>query len=318
MPNEIVIQAPAAGLMRGETIVVLITLKLETRLKARGIHARFWGAEEAKATYTTTSTDSNGNSTTETHTAVEHVHIVDQQRVLAGNERLGFFRGLLDAAATAVGGGQHTVMEPGEYPLEFEMTLPEGAPGTYKGKNSRIFYELSAWVDIPLAIDLKAKHSFEIPSLPVPEPTSQPVRVSYPGDAGKGLWDSMLGPDIRIELALASDVARQGETIEAIVVTECDKPLAVQALWVSLVGVEHTQAQGHQDNAHYAGQRVQICGPRSLQGSFSQTFSLPCNAAGPPTLCGSRFSVDWFVQVELDVPWAKDPKIRAPIRILSA
>src|SRR6185369_10163015 len=35
MPNELVIQAPAAQPLRGETIVVPITLKLETRLKAR-------------------------------------------------------------------------------------------------------------------------------------------------------------------------------------------------------------------------------------------------------------------------------------------
>ena len=46
MPNQLAILAPAGQLVRGETIVVPIVLTLEKRIKSRGIHARFWGAEE--------------------------------------------------------------------------------------------------------------------------------------------------------------------------------------------------------------------------------------------------------------------------------
>lgn len=111
-------------------------------------------------------------------------------------------------------------------------------------------------------------------------------------------------------------MAREGETIEGIIVTESDKPLALKAMWASLVGIEHSQAHKHRDTAHYASQRVQICSSRSVEERFSQAFSLPVELAGPPTLRGTRFSIDWFVQVELDVPWAKDPRIRAPVRLL--
>lgn len=316
MPNQLAIQPPSGQLARGETLVVPIVLTLEKPLKVRGIHARFWGAEETKATYTTTGTDSQGNTTTDTHTAVEHVNVVDQQSLLAGHEQQGFFRGLWDSLATSVGGGRHEIMEPGEYPFSIEVTVPQDAPPAHAGKNSRIFYELSARVAIPLAVDLKAKHSFDLPPLPGADPPSQPVRVRYPGDAGAGLLDSLLAPGVRVELALAADVAREGETIEGIIVTESDKPLALKALWASLIGIEHSQARDHHDTAHYASQRVQICSSRSLEERFSQTFSLPVELAGPPTLRGTRFSIDWFVQVELDVPWAKDPRIRAPVRLL--
>ena len=36
----------------------------------------------------------------------------------------------------------------------------------------------------------------------------------------------------------------------------------------------------------------------------------------PLTARGELFSINWFVQVELDVPWAKDPKIRAPVELV--
>ena len=229
MPNQLAIQAPSGQLARGETLVVPIVLSLEKPLKVRGIHARFWGAEETKATYTTTGTDSQGNTTTDTHTAVEHVNVVDQQSLLAGHEQQGFFRGLWDSLATSVGGGRHEIMEPGEYPFSIEVTVPQDAPPAHAGKNSRIFYELSARVAIPLAVDLKAKHSFDLPPLPGADPPSQPVRVRYPGDAGAGLLDSLLAPGVRVELALAADVAREGETIEGIIVTESDKPLGAQS-----------------------------------------------------------------------------------------
>ena len=126
-------------------------------------------------------------------------------------------------------GGRHEIMEPGEYPFSIEVTVPQDAPPAHAGKNSRIFYESLAWVAIPLAVDLKAKHSFDLPPLPGADPPSQPVRVRYPGDAGAGLLDSLLAPGVRVELALAADVAREGETIEGIIVTESDKPSGAQS-----------------------------------------------------------------------------------------
>lgn len=55
---------------------------------------------------------------------MEHVNVVDQQSLLAGHEQQGFFRGVWDSLATAVGGGRHEIMEPGEYPFSIEVTVP--------------------------------------------------------------------------------------------------------------------------------------------------------------------------------------------------
>ena len=75
MSNEIRIQPPAERIPRGKPMTVPVTVVLDGPLKVRGIHAKFHGAEQTKAIYTTTSTDSKGRVTTHTHTAVEHVDI---------------------------------------------------------------------------------------------------------------------------------------------------------------------------------------------------------------------------------------------------
>ena len=55
--------------------------------------------------------------------------------------------------------------------------------------------------------------------------------------------------------------------------------------------------------------------PRVIAPSLSTDFSLPAEFEGPSTAKGKLFSIDWFVEITLDVPWAKDPKIRAPITL---
>jgi hypothetical protein len=316
MSNRLLIHLPQARLARGETLLVPIVLVVEEPLKVRGIHARFWGAEETKAEYTTTSTDSDGRSTTTTHTAVEHTNVVDQQSVLAGGQPMGFFRGLGDSFATLLGGGRHEVLPAGEYPFEVEVTVPHGAPATHRGKKSRVFYELSAWVDVPLGFDLKANQAFELPPLPAAEESVQPVRVRYPDDAGRGFWDSLLAPDVRIELALAADAAREGDVVDGLIVIDTDRPQEVRALLASFMGIERTEARGHHDRIGYNSHALEIARPGMIQGRFSQQFSLPVELAGPPTIRGKLFSIEWHVQVTLDVPWAKNPQIRAPLRLI--
>ena len=57
MANEIRIQPPSEQISRGKPMTVQATVKLDEPLKVRGIHAKFHGAEETTAVYTTSSTD---------------------------------------------------------------------------------------------------------------------------------------------------------------------------------------------------------------------------------------------------------------------
>jgi hypothetical protein len=316
MPNEIRIQPPSEQIVRGKPMTIPVIVKLDEPLKVRGIHAKFHGAEETKAVYTTTSTNSKGQVTTQTHTAVEHVDITTQAHLMSGNERLGFFGNVSDAVATIFGGGKHETMQAGEYPFDIEVSIPADAPPTHVGKKTRVFYELSLQIDVPLASDLKATQSFDLVPLSTLAADTTPVRTRYPDDAGRGLIDSLFGPDVRIEMGLAADTFRPGELIEGIFCVETDKPLNCRSIRVRLVGIENSKAHGHTNRYVHQCDPVEVATPGVFDGSYKQEFSLPAETEGPLTAKGKLFSIEWFVQVELDVPWAKDPKIRAPVVLL--
>lgn len=317
MANEIRIQPPVETLVRGQKIAVPIVLMLEQRLKARGIHAKFLGAEETKAVYTTTSTISKGQVTTQTHTAVQHVEITSQDHLLAGNEKMGFFGNMSDAMATVFGAGKHDTLEPGEHEFNIEISIPEDVPATHVGQKCRVFYELSIHVDVPAGFDLKATQSFQVEPLPMAEYKTVPVRTRYPDDAGRGLFDSFVSPSVRVEMALVADKYQLHDTIKGIFTIEPEQSLKCRRILVQLIGIESSEAHGHKDRYVHQGEPLDLGAPGTVTGTYSQEFSLPAETTAPLTATGKQFSIDWFVQVQLDVPWAIDPKIRTPIVLLS-
>lgn len=316
MANEILIQPPADILVRGKSMTVPISLALDSPLKVRGIHGKFCGAEETRAVYTTTSTDSKGRVTTQTHTAVQHVEITTQEHLLSGNQRLGFLGSLSDAVATVFGGGKHDTLQPGNYSFAVEVSIPAGAPPTHKGEKTRVFYELSISVDVPAGFDLKAMQSFQVTPRTDSTHRAAPVRTRYPEDTDRGLIDALFSPDVHIEMALAADRHRLGEVIEGIFIIQPDKPLGCRGIRVRLVGIENSRANGHTDRYVHQCEAIDLGTPGTVAGLYTQEFSLPAETEAPLTARGELFSIEWFVQVELDVPWAKDPKIRAPVELV--
>ena len=307
------IQPTSAELIPGKTTRIPVVVTLDEALKIRGLHATFHGAEETRANYTSYNA---ATKTTQTHTAVQHIDIAKSEYLLSGRERKGFFGNVADGFATLFGGGEHDVLEPGEYPFEVDVQIPADARPSFAGQKGRVFYELSVLVDIPLGRDLKALQSFQVidnsdPVLPPPTP----VRTRYPEDQKRGLFDSWFSPDIRVEAALTQSAFRDGDTLDGIFVLETPEPLEYRAINVRLISVESTEAQGHKDGHTHPGEPVQIASDGVIEGSYSQKFSLPVTCPGPPTTQGQLFSIDCFVQIELDVPWAKDPTVRVPVTL---
>ncbi len=314
-PAELVITPPADTLVRDEPMRVPVVLRLATPRRVRSITASFRAAEETKATYQTTQVGAKGKVTVQVQTAVEHIDIAQREWLLAGREPRGFFSNVADALATVFGGGRHHRMTPGDYEYEVEFTIPADAPPTHTGERSRVFYELTARVDIAMGRDLQVLQSFCVAPLPRDDVDVQPSRVCYPDDADRGLWSSLFKPDIRMELTLDRDRARAGETIRGIFNVQTPKPLDVRRVQVRLVGHEQSEAHGHKDSHRYKSEPVTIHAPRFIAPSWSTEFSLPAEFDGPPTLKGKLYSIDWFVEIAMDVPWAKDPTIRAPITL---
>lgn len=309
--TEIKIVPAFAQLVPGQSQRVGITLIVDKPIKVRGLHATFWGAEETKATYTSYNA---ATKTTQTHTAVEHSEIVKSEFILSGDERKGFFGNIADGLATMVGAGDHEVLEPGEYSFEVDVQVPEGAPAGFKAKNCRVFYQLEVRVDIPMWPDAKKVYEFELPEInpSVIQPVG-PKKTRYPEDQDRGLFDSLFAPDIRVEAAVAEGVIADGDMVQGIFSVETQKPLNYKSIQVRLIAIEKTQAQGHSATHIHAGDPIEIAQEGVVEGEYTREFSLAFANPGAVSSAGKSYSVECFLQIELDVPWAKDPKIRVPV-----
>src|SRR6185436_1808895 len=116
-------------------------------------------------------------------------------------------------------------------------------------------------------------------------------RVQYPGDKGRGFWDSLLAPEVTMDIGLASNEYARGEIIEGIVKVESPKPVKLRGIQLRLVGHEQCTADGHHDSHSYHGPVERVTSPETSEGGFSQTFSLTAAADGPPTAKGQLFSI---------------------------
>ena len=329
MGKGIEIQTNVERITPGETLTVPIIVELEKRTKVRFIKALFHAAERSEAQYTTTSTDAKGAQTTTTHTATEDADIVKEEFLFVGEPPAGCFAGIGEFFASLVGAGKGVYMDAGRYEYSTQFTVPADAPPSMKGENCSIFYELSAQVSLPLRFDLTGKHAFTIGS---PERSSggQPVVARYPDEKGRGFWDRTFGKDAELTLALHNSSFAPGEPIKALFQAETNTPIKIKSAEARLVCIESTRAKGHSTVFTHTSEPLTIAGAQEIHGGFSTEFVLDASFetlqskkskkfdASPPSTLSKNFEVEWFIEVKLDVPWAVDPTIRAPIWMLAS
>ncbi len=281
-------------------------------VKLRGAHVHFRGFEETKAVYTT----SDGKTTT-THTAVEKHVLVEGRETILGKPPAGFFSNLADGAMTLLGGGDHEILEPGRHEATLRVELPGELPPTFAAKKIRIAYEAGVHLDLPAARDFQHTESFAVAPVDTEIPVAVPLSLRYPEDAKRGFFDSLFGPEVQMRVDLESTVVRRGEElIGELQVHSKEKPLSVEAVECTLLRRETSEAQKHKDkHAHkLVVERIPQQHPRSTRLSVPFTVTVPESAI--PARNGAKFTLAHELAVSLDVPWAKDPTIRIPIRVV--
>jgi len=317
MGHEIHFQTDVKYLVPGETVRVPIVIDLDQPTKIRNITAQFHAAERAEADYTVTTTDSDGDTKTETRTAVDYHDIVKQDYILEGDAPLGCLAGMADSFAALVGAGRGLKLDAGQHEYSVQFTIPENAPPSLDGKKCRIFYDLSLRIDRPLARDPRKTHRFEVAPT-IEQLQGEPVVAYYPDENGRGFWDRTFGKDAQLTLALQNDVCTPGDKILALFQAETDSPIKIKSATARLLCIESTRADGHTDSYSYQTEPVTIAAAQEIHGGFSTELVIDAESIGPPTTTAHNFDVKWFLEVNLDVPWAKDPSIRAPIRMVGA
>ncbi len=302
---------------RGQANPVKIIVDFDKPTRVRGIHATFHAAEKTVANYTVTTTDAKGKTRVETRTAVEYSNIVKETFLLFGNARKGFFSRLLDSLLTWIGRGQHEVVQPGHREFEVNLKIPDQAPASFEGGKCQVFYVLTVQVDLPIKIDWSGKHQFAVGPMGTALDDINPVHVVFPDESGRSFWDRKMGKDVTLNLALDRDTLSAGEKALAMLTVETPEPLKIDEISVFLVGVESTTAQGHKDSHGHNHPLDDIDSPNVITNESVHEFDVQIpDIEGPYTQTGQNFDVRWFVKVRLKVPWAKDPIIRLPIKLL--
>lgn len=317
MGHTIKLQTDVKYLVPGETLKVPIIIDLDGPTKVRNISARFHAAERAEANYTSTSTDSDGKTTTQTKTAVEVHDIVDEKFLLEGEPPLGCMAGIVDGFKSLFGAGKGLTLDAGLHEYNVEFTIPADAPPSLTGQKCKIFYDLSARIDLPMARDPNEKYQFNVAPT-VEQLEGKPAVAYYPDDDGRGFWDRTFGKGARLTLAVQNDVFTSGDKIIALFQAETDSVIKIKSATARLVCVESTQVHGHSDSHIHATEPVTIAAAQEIDGGFSTELILDAELIGPPTTRGKHFKVEWYLEVTLDVPWAKDPVIRASIRMVGS
>jgi len=317
MDKKIEIVGGQTALARDRETPVRLVVRFDQPTKVRGIRCRLYGAEKTEATYTKSTTDSKGQTKTETKTATEYVEIVNQEFLLQGDQRMGFFSRLIDSVATWVGGGKHEVIEAGEHGFSVNLKIPENAPASFKGKKCEVYYSLDVSVDLPIKIDWSLSQKFDVVPNPVDDAAINPVHVVFPDGSGRSIWDKTFGKDVKLNLAMDRDTFSVGDWGQAMLTVESPEPLRVDDMEISLVGQESSKAHGHTDGHSYKHSLGKIDSPKVLSSESVHEFEILIpKLDGPCSQTGKNFEVSWAIEVRLSIPWAKDPVIRIPVRIV--
>ena len=304
----------AEQLYRAEKAKVEIVINFDRPTKVRCIHAVFTGREKTEAEYTDTQRDHDGKRRSVTKTATEYVEIVKEQFLLMGEEPRGFFGNIGDSFKTVFGGGSAQIIEPGIHKFAVDVMVPADAPPTIKGDNCEVTYEIKVSVDIPIKFDWTSSKEMLVARLPVDFSDTQPIHVVFPDEDGRSFVDKIFGKDVTLNLAVDRDQIRVGESASAMLTVDTLEPLKVKKIECALVGHEKTQARSHSDSATHRINIGTIDSPNIISGNSVHKFEIEVpDFDGPFTQQGTNFSVKWHVELRLDVPWARDPVILAPI-----
>lgn len=315
MASPVRIEIENSTVLPGESTQAKVFVTIEKSTRVRNITARFYGYEEVEATVT--ERDSDGDSKTVTRT--ERTTIVDETFLLLGDERKGFFGRLADSASTIMGGGDHEVLEPGEYEYTVDLAVPESATASGKSDLFRVEYSLQASVDLPIKIDWSAKETITVPLPEARFEDSQPAHTTFPDASGRSLWQKTFGKEVTLNLALDRDRMVAGQRVTGMLTIESPEPLNIKKVVVRLAGTETSNVRGDRDSRAWNDMLCEIDAPTVMADRSVHEFDFVVPESKKPfSHIGLNFEVRWSIEAQIYIPWAADPVIRVPVLVAAA
>ena len=293
----------------GDIISGKVVIDLNAAVLCRGVHLQFKGEE---TTYWTTG---SGKSRT-THT--ETINRGEYNQLLFGKEALGTMAVMADAVKGIFSKSHYETFEAGHYEYDFSFSLMSQAPGDYESgdpayySGSRIRYEIMAYVDIPIGADLsetKMLSIFECFDLPEEESVERTAIKSFMMDSSNPLY---------LNVTVDNNQYYPGDVVTGKIEVDNRSSKEVTEMTVSLN--QRRNMRAHRSTIERTDMKLMttITNPvisQSVATSFDFEFKIPDDTYC--TILNSRIlKVNYFVNVNIDIPWAIDLDVDVPILVL--
>lgn len=221
----------------------------------------------------------------------------------AVEEREFLYRELPVALPTDEGGR----FRAGDYDIPFRFMIPEGLPGTYKGRNVEILYTITAKIDVPLGFDIGDSREFGVTS-------GFPVFRSEPTNACSDSWDDPKSPGINFRLDRCE--YGRGEVLSGRCAFRNPGSKNLRKFDFTLKWIEAAKAGDHKARAEVAEEIIHVpLRGRLLKGE--SPFSIPIPQDAPLTYKSPLSSVRCVLAAKLDVALGSDVEAQKTIIIAS-
>jgi Arrestin (or S-antigen), N-terminal domain/Arrestin (or S-antigen), C-terminal domain len=304
--NDITIQLNKTEFAGGDKVAGVVIVLLDEDTPFRGIRLMLKGYEHSSW---------REGSGKHRHTHSDTRSFFDEEFTLQGHPRLGLGELIADSVKGVFSKDGYEALRAGTHKYPFTYVLPPGLPANYESPfgNSRIYYGLKVQVDLPLKIDLQAQEVLVIHGAANP-PGAHAVTQHC---TKKFLFD----PDSQVdaEVHLEKDTVCLGDPLRCrLEVTNSASGKEIRAATLALRQIETLYAKGrsHESQREIISARFEDC-----QFLYGQCAAADLKLDVPrdlyPTIAAaSLVKLDYELQVSLDIPWAMDPKLSVPVKLI--
>ncbi len=299
--SKITIETEKDDYTGGETVKGKVIVELDEAVPARGVRIHFTGYERAVLPQGVGRNHVNYFETRE---------LFDEEQTLFGKPALELGALIKDALKGIFSKEAFETLKAGTHKYPFTFQLPAKLPGDYESpRGSSIRYELNAYVDIPLRIDLKTTKK-----LTVYEPYDCDVGETVAADSKKSFMFEADAP-LELSMGLERSTYFPGDKGSCRLEIRNESSKTIDAIQLFVRQNELVTAEGIPGHhrfeipvAEYQEHEVE----QGKTAEFKLNFELPADVYATIE-SAELIKVSYELVANLDIPWAADLETTVPI-----
>lgn len=308
MDCEIITDVDHERVSGGDRVNAKILLSIDKPVSMQSLTASFLGYEEVELRVS-----DGGSDDHETKTIRRREVLADDQFLLAGSNPAGWIADTFNSIRSLFGQGQLHELAAGDHEFNVSWSIPERSLPSYQGTHAEVVYRLSVRVHRPLRLDDVFDLDFTVYSDMDDNEQSSSIMISYPNES-TGLVQRTLGKSFNATVTLEQDCLRSGDTVVGVFKLINDEPLDVKGISVGLTSEEKVKIDLHREKKRKRYARFELTQAQELAADWQSEISFPVASPGSSSMSGRYFSLDWYVEIHVDIDWAKDTYIRVPVK----